>query len=216
MMSITEKLYLQLKQDIRANRLPIGVALRQEELSARYKVSRIPVRDVMQRLKNEGWLSSIGKVGLMIPPLNAQEAEDLSLMRVCLEPLLLGFAIPNLSNQVLGQAEDILQTLDRSGLSIAEHGDLNWQFHACLYHGAQRPTLFNTVANLHQQCGKYIGFHSVTLNYTSVSQQQHYQLLDAVKNRATEQAKSILAQHIQEASDILVAHLNTLATQDKN
>jgi DNA-binding GntR family transcriptional regulator len=101
--------------------------------------------------------------------------------------------------------------LDRPGLSVAEHGELNWQFHACLYLPAERPTLFNTVANLHQQCGKYIGFHSVTLNYTEVSQQQHYQLLDAVKKRDTAQAKHTLAQHIQEASDILVAHLHTVA-----
>ncbi|NCP63750.1 MAG: GntR family transcriptional regulator [Paraglaciecola sp.] len=211
-MSITEKLYLQIKQDIRDNRLAIGVALRQEELSARYKVSRIPVRDVMQRLKNEGWLRGIGKVGLMIPPLEAQEAEDLSLMRVYLEPLLLGFALPKLSNQAMGQAEDILQTLDRPGLSVAEHGELNWQFHACLYLPAERPTLFTTVANLHQQCGKYIGFHSVTLNYTEVSQQQHYQLLDAVKKRDTARAKRILVQHIQEASDILVAHLHSVTS----
>ena len=50
-----EALYQQLKQDIRDNKLPIASPLKQEQLAANYGVSRIPVRDVLQRLKNEGW-----------------------------------------------------------------------------------------------------------------------------------------------------------------
>jgi DNA-binding GntR family transcriptional regulator len=84
-----EALYQQLKQDIRDNKLPIARPLKQQQLAADYGVSRIPIRDVLQRLKNEGWLTQSGKRGVMVHPLSATEAEDLYIMRMYLEPLFL-------------------------------------------------------------------------------------------------------------------------------
>ena len=204
---LAQSLYEQLKQDIREHKLPVGMALKQEELAAQYGVSRIPIRDVLQKLKNEGWLVQSGKCGVMIASLSAQEAEDLSLMRQYLEPLLLAYALPNLTNNMLGQAEDLLVALDNKQLSVSECGELNWQFHACLYQAANRPTLFNTIVNLHQQCSRYIGFHNTQLNYNTTSQDEHYQLLDALKNKQSKLAQSILKQHIAQASCQLVEYL---------
>jgi DNA-binding GntR family transcriptional regulator len=203
-----EALYQQLKQDIRDNKLPIASPLKQEQLATEYGVSRIPIRDVLQRLKNEGWLTQSGKRGVMVHPLSATEAEDLYIMRMYLEPLILSHAMPKLNHQVLGQATDILEQLDQPKLSIAQHGDLNWQFHACIYQAAKRPTLFNNIANLHQLCSRYIGFHSVELDYKKTSQQEHYQLLEAIKGKQLGKAKAILKQHISEAGEILVAYLH--------
>jgi DNA-binding GntR family transcriptional regulator len=203
-----EALYQQLKQDIRDNKLPIASPLKQEQLAAEYGVSRIPIRDVLQRLKNEGWLTQSGKRGVMVHPLSATEAEDLYIMRMYLEPLILSHAMPKLNHQILGQATDILEQLDQSKLSIAQHGDLNWQFHACIYQAAKRPTLFNNIANLHQLCSRYIGFHSVELDYVKTSQQEHYQLLEAIKAKQLGKAKAILKQHISEAGEVLVAYLH--------
>jgi DNA-binding GntR family transcriptional regulator len=205
---MAQSLYEQLKQDIRENKLPMAVALKQEELAAQYGVSRIPIRDVLQKLKNEGWLVQSGKCGVMIATLSAQEAEDLSTMRQYLEPLILGYALPQLTNNMLGQAEDLLVALDNKQLSVSDCGELNWQFHACLYQAANRPTLFNTIVNLHQQCSRYIGFHNTQLNYNTTSQDEHYQLLAALKNQQSTLAQTILKQHIAQASKQLVAYLN--------
>jgi DNA-binding GntR family transcriptional regulator len=67
--------------------------------------------------------------------------------------------------------------------------------------------LFNTIVNLHQQCSRYIGFHNTQLNYNTTSQDEHYQLLDALKNKQLELAQTILKQHIAQASCQLVAYL---------
>jgi len=97
----------QLKADILNGALPRGCPLRQQELSARYNVSRIPVRDAIAQLKNQGWLVTHGKAGVMVPELNWREAEDLYQMRMALEVHLLEHALPNLTHEVLGRAKDI-------------------------------------------------------------------------------------------------------------
>ncbi|MGB7392251.1 GntR family transcriptional regulator, partial [Marinomonas sp.] len=94
-------LYQKIKDDILNNRLPVGRPLRQVELSDRYGVSRIPVRDALLQLKAEGWLVPHGKAGHIIPDLNWQEAEDLYLMRADLEPRLFSYAFEGI------QADDI-------------------------------------------------------------------------------------------------------------
>ena len=111
-----QQLYAKMKMDIRDNQLPIAQPLKQEALSERYGVSRIPIRDVLQRLKNEGWLITSGKRGVMVPHLNAGEAEDLYLMRMYLEPLILGHAIPKMTHQIIGKAADILNEIDNQGV----------------------------------------------------------------------------------------------------
>ena len=88
--------------------------------------------------KNEGWLTQSGKRGVMVHPLSATEAEDLYIMRMYLEPLILSLAIVKLNHQTLGQVTDILEQLNQPKLSIAEHGELNWPFHGCIYQAAKR------------------------------------------------------------------------------
>ncbi len=68
-----EALYQQLKQDIRDNKLPITTPLKQQQLAVGYSVSRIPIRDVLQRLKNEGRLTQSLKHGVMVHPLARQK-----------------------------------------------------------------------------------------------------------------------------------------------
>ena len=68
-----DTLYQQLKQDIRDNKLPMAGPLKQEQLAIEYNVSRIPIRDVLQRLKNEGRLTQSLKHGVMVHPLARQK-----------------------------------------------------------------------------------------------------------------------------------------------
>ncbi|WP_288129340.1 GntR family transcriptional regulator [Microbulbifer sp.] len=205
-------LYQQLKSDLQQGRFAPGTVLKQTELAARYAVSRIPVRDALTRLKNEGWLTGHGKRGVAVPQFDPLEVEDLYLMRMRLEPLLQEFAAPNLNGETLGRARDILdameQVTERSPeLSAAEIGALNWQFHTCLYRSANRPTLFAAVEQLHRQCERYIGYQSRGLDYQATSQQEHYQLLDLLQRGDRKAAGTLLEQHIAAAGRALVDHL---------
>ncbi|MFC3120479.1 GntR family transcriptional regulator [Agaribacter flavus] len=207
----SEYLYKKMKADIRDNKLPVGCTLKQEELSHRYQISRSPIRDVLTRLKNEGWLATSGKRGVMVPAFCDKEAEDLYRMRMRLEPMLIPYVVKLISKQTIGQAEDILRKIDSANsLSIDEHGALNWRFHACLYQTAERPTLFKAVAALHEQCGRYIGFHTKNLDYKQTSQDEHYSLLKAIEHGNTSEAQRVLSTHISAAGKIITEYLRVL------
>lgn len=199
----------QLKSDILNGALERGCPLRQQELSERYGVSRIPIRDAISVLKNHGWLVAHGKAGVMIPELDWLEAEDLYQMRSVLECQLLKYAIPHITFEVIGKAKDINLRLNSPSLSLVERGQLNWEFHAALYRVAMRPTLFNVVATLNEQVRRYMGFQYGPLNYRDVSQNEHEQLLSLLSEGQCEEAIALLHRHIDEAGSKLVAYLKT-------
>ena len=198
-----------IKADIRNDNLPVDCWLTQAWLSDYYQLSRIPIRDAIVRLLADGWLVSEGKKGVKIPPLNANQAQELYLMRLPLERLALELAFDKLSFAQLGQAQDILTQLhDNKGLSAIEQGVLNWQFHRCLYQPCARPMLLHTLNQLHEQCERYIGFQTAKLDYHQQSQLEHYQILEALQKRQLDQALAVLQQHIRVAGEKLVRSLS--------
>lgn len=197
-----------IKNDIRADKLPIDTLLTQAWLSDFYQVSRIPVRDAIGKLLKDGWLVVEGKKGVKVPPLNAEQAQELYLMRVPLETLALELAFEHLNFASLGKAQDVLTQLKyNDSLTAIEQGQLNWQFHLCLYQPCNKPLLLRTLNQLHEQCERYIGFQATKLNYHQQSENEHYQLLEALKSRRLDQAIEILSQHIKVAGEQLVTSL---------
>ncbi|WP_417529389.1 GntR family transcriptional regulator [Marinomonas shanghaiensis] len=202
-MDISEKI----KNDILNSRLPKGQPLRQKDLSVRYSVSRIPVRDALLSLKAEGWLVPNGKAGVMIPDLNWQEAEDLSFMRAELECQLLKLAFDHITQRDIAAARDFLEALNEKNLTLIHRGELNWCFHDSLYRAADRPTLHREVERLNRQAVRYLGFQYGPLAYRQTSQHQHEALLGFVESRNKHAALVLLRQHIEEAGALLANYL---------
>ncbi|QUX91937.1 GntR family transcriptional regulator [Marinomonas sp. A3A] len=201
-----------IKEDILKNQLPRGVPLRQTNLSTRYGVSRIPIRDALLSLKAEGWLVPNGKAGVMIPDLNWKEAEDLCLMRAELECLLFDMAFDHIHEEDLFEARCFLSELDKESLSLVNRGELNWRFHHALYRAAERPTLQRVVEGLNKQAVRYLGFQYGPLGYKVRSQDQHEELLSLIESKDKKAALIFLRQHIEKAGILLTEYLKTLNT----
>lgn len=205
-------LYQRIKQDLSQQKYSAGTVLKQTELAEYYQVSRIPVRDAIQRLLNEGWLCKHGKAGVAVPNFDPVEVEDIYLMRMRLEPLLLEFAFPNINNRMLGSAEDILEEIQQSK-SAQTVSELNWQFHQTFYLVANRPTMLATVEKLHQQCERYIGYQSLNFDHMGQSQLEHYQLVNFIRNKELKKAQVVLVDHIQYAGEKLTQYFKLANTE---
>lgn len=199
-----------IKEDILKNQLPRGVPLRQANLSTRYGVSRIPIRDALLSLKSEGWLVPNGKAGVMVPDLNWKEAEDLYLMRAELECLLFSKAFDCISEEHLIEAKYFLAELNKENLTLVYKGELNWLFHQILYKAAERPTLQRVVEGLNKQAVRYLGFQYGPLGYRTRSQDQHEELLSLIKLKDKNAALICLRQHIENAGILLTDYLKKL------
>jgi len=90
----SENIYLQLKREILNLTLKPGQTLSENELRARFFVSRTPIRTALQRLQAEGLMKVIPYKGSVVSLLNFDEIKQNIFMRIAIESAVLRDFLP--------------------------------------------------------------------------------------------------------------------------
>src|SRR5438067_1086803 len=112
--------------------------LRQDELSAQFGLSRIPVREALRQLEGEGLVTVIPHRGAVVSELSLGELQEICEIRIALETTALRLAIPHLDEDSLAHAEAILRATDATTDLLEHWSRNNWLFHSTLYTPAKR------------------------------------------------------------------------------
>jgi DNA-binding GntR family transcriptional regulator len=201
-MSLSRVVTDALRQQVLRGELAPGQALRQDELAAAFGVSKIPVREALQRLDAEGVVELLPNRGAVVRTLDAARARELYALRRALEPVLLAEAVPHMTIVHLAEAEHALATGDPTD-PVA-----NWRFHRALYapsgwrHGlALIEPMFAVVA-------PYLVLYTDRLGAGDRSHAEHDRLLTHCRTGDTAAACAELVAHLDGAAAALVAHLD--------
>lgn len=195
-----------LRAAILEGRYKANQPLRQDRLAEELGVSKIPLREALVQLKAEGLVNLLPKRGAVVSELSAAEVAEIYVIRAALESIALINALPGLSPADIIQAESILKIIDIEE-DTGRWGDLNWEFHATLYRAGKMPLLLQIIRTLHNNVARYLVIYLDRLAASSVSQQEHWALLKACREKDSELAVRILTRHLRQASDRLVAFL---------
>src|SRR5688500_16517692 len=111
-----------------------GEPLRQDALADELGVSRIPIREALQRLEAEGLVTFTPHRGAIVSSLSLSEIEEVFELRATIETDLLRRALPRLTTYELDQADEVLDRYAAAlrAADVAMWGELNWEFHSTL------------------------------------------------------------------------------------
>jgi DNA-binding GntR family transcriptional regulator len=126
-----------LREEIQLGALVPGEPIRQEEVAARFGVSRIPVREAFGRLEAEGLVVVRPNRGAFVAVLTAEELREAYELRALVEGDLLTRAVTGLTTAHLARAEALHAALAAD--DPGEQGDLNREFHRVLLDPAAAP-----------------------------------------------------------------------------
>jgi DNA-binding GntR family transcriptional regulator len=199
----TESIATALRSDILQGIYKSNAPLRQDEIAARFGVSKIPVREALQQLKVEGLVTFFPNREAVVSSLSSAEVDEIYAMRIALETLALQRAIPHLTIADLTRAEALLDQLDQEE-QVARWSELNWEFHALLYRPANLPRVMNWVSTLHINVARYMTLYLAGMAYQAASQAEHRTILAACRQGKIELACEQLRQHLQAAASQLV------------
>ena len=203
MLQSTESIANAIRNDIMQGIYKSNAPLRQDEIAARFGVSKIPVREALQQLKVEGLVTFFPNRGAVVSSLSSAEVDEIYAMRIALETLALQRAIPHLTIADLTRAEALLDQLDQEE-QVARWSELNWEFHALLYRPANLPRVMNWVSTLHINVARYMTLYLAGMAYQAASQAEHRAILAACRQGKIELACEQLRQHLQAAASQLV------------
>jgi DNA-binding GntR family transcriptional regulator len=195
-----EAVYRQLKMDIFEFRLLPGARFSENEVAARARVSRTPVREALLRLQREGFLDVLPKSGWMVRPLDFDRFEHLYDARIVLE-------LDAVRKLCTGEPDDRLAALKKVWLVAPKQRLTDWiqvaqldeAFHATLVAAAGNPEL----ARMHEDVTERIRIvrrldftQSERVRYTY---EEHAAILRAILARKLQQATLLLRSHIEQS-----------------
>jgi len=196
----------ELREAILKGELKGGQQLKQEEIADAFHSSLIPVREGLRRLEAQGLVKFYPNKGAVVKELSIDEVREFFEIRILLEKGAIEFAVDNLNSEDIEYAESILKKMDdeqnRSNLS-----ELNWKFHNTLYRGSNRGKLLELIENMHINVERYMRIYLLDMNYHPTSQEEHYKILEACKNKDKKTAGILLKQHMEKACKLLVEFL---------
>ena len=108
-----------------------GSLLSEAALAVEFGVSRTPIREILQRLAQEGLVESRNGVGTLIRPLDFAEIEDIYEMRLRIAPLI-GELSPHPVLEIhIGRTEDLLRRAQAltAAFDLREYWSINHDLH---------------------------------------------------------------------------------------
>ncbi len=189
-----------LRNRILSGELAAGEPLRQEALAEKLGVSRIPVREAINRLEAEGFVTVVPHKGAFVTHMSDEEVTEAFNIRLRMEPWLFAKAIGNTSAQDVAYARRFLIP-DMSKISASDWGKLNWKFHEALYMPARQPLTLNIIQRLHELIDRYFRFQVSNLDIRENSYDEHRMLVEAAESGQVQYGVKLLENHIRLAAD---------------
>nr|WP_309501466.1 GntR family transcriptional regulator [uncultured Roseovarius sp.] len=194
-----------LRADILSGALPPDTALGQQEIAARFSVSRLPVREALRLLEHDGLVQIEPNKTARVTRLRIADLIELGEMRVAAETLALSRSMPHLSDAQIAAAEAIQTRMEAA--PPAAFAELNAAFHRQLYLPAGRPRLIGHIDALGLLSERYLRRAVEKLDYAGASHSEHHAILRACRARDADRAISLLSAHIDTAVRTLAAAL---------
>ena len=184
-----------------------GSRIRQEDIAARFGASRLPVREALRILESEGLVTLVANTGAWVAHLSLEECQELYQIRERVEPLLLTYSLPGLTEEVLDHLGHLADEM-QAGTDVARFLQLDREFHLLTYSGANTAILGDTVLRLWNSTQHYRRAFTL-VSSPAGNRAVHYEhqlLVGALRRRDAEDAERVLGGHIRRTRIELLAH----------
>lgn len=207
--SAADPIYFDLKKLIVSGEMLGGTPLRQDDIAKQHGVSKIPVREALRRLENEGLVEFRQQRGAIVRKITEQEVMQLFDIRVALECRALELAIPNMIEDDFNQAAQILEDYQKETRS-EKWSELNLKFHHCIYEPCGNPVLMNMISELEQRIGSFVRLRVSKASGQERPMHEHHEILNYCKTEDIPNAVKMLRKHIETTQKEIAAYMRRL------
>lgn len=197
---VNQQIYRFLRQDIVTCAISPGALLSEKEVSARFSVSRQPVREAFIKLAEAGLVQILPQRGTFVRKISAQRVADGRFIREAVEVAVIRRAATEASPRALAQLEQNLQLQKMS----AQRNDsqafllLDDEFHRLIAQSIDCEMAWETVENIKAAMDRV---RFLTLSKVSPPESlidQHEEILRALLAKDAAAAEKALRRHLQE------------------
>jgi DNA-binding GntR family transcriptional regulator len=173
-------------------------SIRQDALAAELRVSKIPLREALARLEQDGLVVSYANRGFFVRPMSPEEAEEIYALRIKLEPDAAAFACLKADDNDRELARLALEQFDVDAAAQKPTvGALNRAFHLALVRPSGQRVTTSIVARLHILADRYVRKHLEPKGRFLNAEAEHHEMLDAWLKRRDARVRKLITQHLE-------------------
>jgi DNA-binding GntR family transcriptional regulator len=211
---LVQSVYQSIKDSILGNRLRPGNKLTHQALAESLGVSRTPVRESLERLYQEGYVTRIANRGYFVAEIDVQEVRELYQTREALETYSLDLVLrTGISPAAMRRLNGInarykalcMENLSRERLLVDR------EFHVTLAEQSGNNHLRRTLAGIFDRLilkRRVEGFHDLR---GIAPYEDHVRILEAIAAKDGKGAQKLLRAHIEGACNRFVQYLEVTA-----
>ncbi len=206
---LVQRVHLSLLDAICSGELPADARLNQDALAKRLGVSRQPIVQAIQLLKNEGFVCAMGRRGVKVAPLSATHVRHLYQVRASLD----GLAAREAALHAPGEAQRHGRTLIEAGRKACAGEQplsmiaADMAFHRLIYRLSGNPLIEETVATHWHHLRRAMGAVLGAASPPNRVWEEHAAILDAVIDGDASRAERLARRHAERAGDTLAQQL---------
>eukprot|EP00903_Cladosiphon_okamuranus_P002579 g2577.t1 len=195
-----------LRKAIIEGQLEEGEPLRQDEIARLFNTSRIPVREAISRLEEQGLVKTQRYKGAVVAGLSPAETAEIFDLRALIEPEIIRDAVPRMSKELLSKAREKCAAFS-SATDPLTYGDLNRDFHETLYSASDLKFFQEIADNAIDRVERQIRAQLVLSDGMGRAGREHIAILEACEKGDADLASSLTKEHIQGAKASLLKHI---------
>ena len=201
---LVEQAFNRLRKDVLNGSYPAGTKLKVDELQIAYGFSSSPLREALSRLAQEGLVRTDERRGFRVASITIEDLADITRMRVMLDVQALAESIQHGNDQweavivaAYHRLEKVESRLSEGPLVLDEEwSPLHRDFHMALLAACPSERQRNWSISLFDQAERYRRYSARHRKEPRRKSTEHKKIMDAVLRRDTQNACSLLKEHI--------------------
>lgn len=216
---ISDQVYQYLRNQIVEGRLTPGQRISPDELAEKLSISKMPIKEAIERLVGDGLLEVQARRGTFVTRLDPVDLAETFEVRCALEVLAGKLAARHLAKADTERLRQLIAAMEKSTAKtdIRLHLEQNAEFHELIVKRSGNRKLYETWRRLRTPI-HVAGIHSRTEDWMSrVAQEQkeHRAIVRALEQRDAAAVEQAITNHILRASGSLVEDVKRVVTQEQ-
>lgn len=208
-MTLKDKAYRHLKEQIISDQIPLGVPLIETEIADSLNISRTPVREAIRQLEMTGLVENYGSRGYFVREITPYDVNEIFSLRITLELLALEVSFEYLDQHKLYELKENFKALENN-FSWEKAHEYDIELHALWIDRSGNKRLVGFLDNLNDQIERFRRFatQETTRSYKTI--REHIDLIEQIQTGDLDLAKQSLTNHLEslQKSVIKIAQFN--------
>lgn len=205
------KAYNYIKKKIISGVYAPNQKLEESEISSELNFSRTPIREAINTLKDEGWITIIARKGIFVSEISLKDINDIFKVRENIEPVILRLAFENIDIKELDDFQKSFEKYYKSeelNSIILDEEDNN--FHNFILSSSKNKFLINMMTNVYEHNQRLRNISKQKLEKRKDAIHEHLEIIKAIKEKNMEKAIETLSFHIVESRNNFLSCIGNL------